>query len=238
MPHRVAYVRFTKSGDTYPVNCNRADLSRDDIVVVEMSATDTLKVARVDRIDFQNWNCSNSIICRRSEYEKSLDGGYRVNRLGSRPPFPETIAQLGNRLIAAGWKSYEPASKAWRSILGKAFLTHSASIVFRKNGIDFQFFDTPILPVFDGNKMSYSPGSHGTVRNWFYYAGEDLVEKAWNFSQELESDVPEIAKFFEQAGRRPPKRANFSERDDLGDIRQAINGGMGGPAYLCDGVWI
>ena len=74
MSYRIAHVRFTKSGRTYPVNCHRRDLRKGDIVVVEMAREETVKVAELDSVEFLNWNCANSILGKRSEFQRSTDG--------------------------------------------------------------------------------------------------------------------------------------------------------------------
>lgn len=73
MSYRIAHVRFTKSGRTYPVNCHRRDLRKGDIVVVEMAREETVKVAELDSVEFLNWNCANSILGKRSEFQRSAN---------------------------------------------------------------------------------------------------------------------------------------------------------------------
>jgi hypothetical protein len=104
MTYRIAFVRFTQNGRAYPVNCDRSDLAQNDIVVVRLLGLDgRLKVARVDRVEFLNWHCKNTLICKRSEYARGEDGRYRIKR-DVAPGTVETLADLEEALHNAVWQ--------------------------------------------------------------------------------------------------------------------------------------
>lgn len=236
MSYRVAHVRFTKSGRTYPVNCHRRDLNPGDIVVVEMAAEQTLKVAQFDSLEHLNWRCSNTIICRRSELQRNDRGENVVVRHSPKGDVLETLSDLGGALINAGWRSFAPTSRAFQRIFAKAFDTIGAAIIFRRNGIDYQLFDSPELPGIVGQQMSYAPSNGRLVRNWYYHSEQDLFDRTLAFAQALERPPLNVEPFFHGLGSKPPKPPR--EVDELGEIRDAITGGGGGLAYLCDDVWI
>lgn len=218
------------------MNCHRADLVRDDIVVVQMAEGQRLKVAVVDRIDFLNWNCTNTIICLRSEYVKAEDGSFTIIPDTNRDRGVETLNDLYTFLIKSGWGSFKPTSKAWKRIFAKSFNADSAAIIFRLNGIDFQIFSSSVIPGISGEWMSYSTQESEPIRNWYYHSEHDLFDHTRNFAEELEKYARTLRPYLAGTGGKPPKPVK--ERDDLDDIRTAINGPSGGPAYLCDGVWI
>lgn len=218
------------------MNCHRADLVCDDIVVVQMPEGERLKLARVERVEFLNWKCANTILCLRSEYVKAKDGSFAIIPEPNRDRGMETLGDLGSFLINSGWRSFKPTSKAWKRIFAKSFNTDSAAIIFRLNGIDYQIFSTPIVPGISGDWMSYSIQNSDPIRNWFYYTERDLFEHTRGFALELDKSDRELSPFLAGMGAKPEKRVK--ERDDLDDIRSAINGPAGGPAYLCDDVWI
>lgn len=236
MSYRIAYVRFTKAGSLYPVSCHRADLVRDDVVVVQMAKGGCLKLAAVDRVEFLNWNCTNTILCLRSEYVKSDNGTFQILPDPNRDRGMETLGHLGRFLVGSGWRSFKPTSKAWKRIFAKSFEKDSAAIIFRLNGIDYQIFSTPSIPDVSGECMSYSTQNGDPVRNWFYYTESDLLEHTRKFAQELEKSARDLTPYRAGLGVKKPKPVK--ERDDLDDIRSAINGPSGGPAYLCDDNWI
>ena len=201
-----------------------------------MADAGRFKVARVDRIEYLNWDCKNTILCLRSEYVQADDNSFKIVPDENRERGFATLSELGRFLINSGWRSFKPTSKAWKRIFAKSFEFDSAAIIFRLNGIDYQIFPTPAIPGISGDWMSYSIGNSEPVRNWFYQSGCDLLERTREFAEEMEKSHRELLPFLTELGGKQPKPVK--ERDDLDDIRSAINGPLGGPAYLCDDFWI
>ena len=240
MSYRIAHVRFTKSGRTYPVNCHRRDLRKGDIVVVVMGDEEALKVAEFDNIEFLNWNCANSILGKRSEFQRSADGDYTIVREVPKGDTIETLGDLFDALKGGGWLPFRPTSSVWKVAFAKSLPGASGVIAFRKNGIDFQAFDGAEIPGIAGRQMSISVGEgRYFVRNWYYHTGGDLFDLTAGFAIELERDDPDLEPYFRGSGQKPPKLPKYDvQRDELAEIRYALNGGSGEPAYLCDDVWI
>ena len=240
MSYRIAHVRFTKSGRTYPVNCHRRDLRKGDIVVVEMGKEEALKVAEFDNVEFLNWNCANSILGKRSEFQPSADGHHIIVREVPKGDTIETLGHLFEALKGGGWIPFRPTSSVWKVAFAKSLPGSSGLIAFRKNGIDFQAFDGSEIPGIAGRQVTISIGGGKLfVRNWYYHSGVDLFDLTAAFASELECDDPDLEPYFHGTGQKPPKAPKSEmQRDELAEIRYALNGGSGEPAYLCDDVWI
>lgn len=240
MSYRIAWVRFTKSGRTYPVNCHRRDLQKGDIVVVDMLRKNVRQVAEVDKIEFLNWNCINTILCKRAELVRGADGEYAVARVRSPHDIPETPGELIAALKAIGWREFRSTSNVWQRVLAKSHPTWSGLVAFRTNGIDFQIFENEPVGEINGSFITIRmTEGHPFIRNWYFNSQVDLFEHTLDFSRELQASAPRMETFLDSIGQKPPPPPKASpERDDLAEIRDAITGGMGGPAYLSDGVWI
>lgn len=240
MSYRIAHVRFTKSGRTYPVNCHRRDLRKGDIVVVEMAREETVKVAELDSVEFLNWNCANSILGKRSEIQRTADGRQVIDRDVPKGDSLETLGDLFDALKGMGWLPFRPTSSVWKVVFIKSLPRFSGVIAFRKNGIDFQAFDGPEIPGIAGRQIKISVGEGRCfVRNWYYHSGVDLFDFTAAFASELECDGPDLEPYFHGTGQKPPKPPKPEvERDELAELRNALNGGTGEPVYLCDDVWI
>ena len=236
MSYRIAHVRFTKSGRTYPVNCHRRDLRKGELVVVELPKERVIKIAEFDSLEFLNWNCANTVLCRQSEFQGHADGTYSINRHEPKGEALETIGDLTDTLRCLGWKIYKPTSTVWRIAFAKAFAEISGLIAVRKNGIDFQAFDLSHVPGISGQEITISVSRKPFVRNWFYASETDLFDLSRDFARELQSQHPSIEPFFVGVGTCHPRPSY--EPDDLREIRNAINGGICGSAYLSDDVWI
>lgn len=239
MTYRVAHVRFSKSGQAYPVNCHRKDILKGDIVVIEMVKKQALKVAEVDRIEFLNWKCSNNLICKRSEFHKK-NGRVIVKRDPPKGDSIETFSDLFGALKSLRWTRLIPESKLWNAAFAKSSPHLSGLVLFRKNGIDFQIFDSPEIPGASGGKVSVSvTAGRCFTRNWYYHSGIDLFDFTLSFAKELDRDFANIEPYLTGIGQKPPKPPKPEmKRSEVAELRDALNGGTGEPVYLCDGVWL
>lgn len=239
MTYRVAHVRFAESEQTYPVNCNRADLQPGDRVVVEMpDQAKRLKVAHVDRVEFLNWNCANTIVCRRSEFMSNDDGTWSVKREQPATPVLETLDDLATRLRQMGWQSFWPKSKVWRTVYAREYRHAGALIALHSKGMAFQVLEAGCNLGIFGRSISVAPTRGRFVRHVYHASEEDLLKFAVLFAEDVGRDGADLKPYFEPKGHRPSKGPMTHERNELAEIRDAINGGAGGPAYLGDGVWI
>lgn len=105
MSYRIANVRFRLSDEqTYPVNCFRADLQAGQKVIVETPNQDKrFKTAVVERVEFKNWECQNTLVCLQSEVIRFPDGTwtYRMDHLQNGQI--HRVCDLEDRLLTAGW---------------------------------------------------------------------------------------------------------------------------------------
>lgn len=219
MTYRIAFVRFNLSDEnTYPVNCDRADIEAGVKVVVETPEQEKkFKIALVENVQFKNWNCKNSIICLHSEVQREPDGSWTANRDYLQNGQIHNVGQLQERLAAEGWKRYVPRQSTWRVAYSLQVGADTADILFRKNGIDLR-------------------ASSQSVDHWYYLSEIDLFEFCWSFAKCWKTGKGDLGDFFIQKGRRFPKPSR--SRNELGDIYDVMSGGSGGAAYLGDGIWI
>lgn len=242
MSYRIAHVRFAPGDRTYPVNCHRTDLRSGDRVVIEMVKGDRrLKRAEVDSVEHLNWNCKNQILCLETEFQRDGRGGWSVIRAPATLTPIDTLHDLKSAIYARGWTALRPTSNVWKVIYARDMPHAGAAIAFRTNGIDFQLTALGTDVGIRGDRITLSPGTGRFVRHWFYNSAVDIMHLALNYALAVEVTGADLSRFFEQVGTSPPKgRAPHwnAGADELSQIRDAINDGSGGPAYLCDDVWI
>jgi hypothetical protein len=214
-------VRFTERGQLYPVNCHRADLQPRDIVVVEMPPPrGELKLAEVDRVQFLNWRCKNTIVCKQDEFRLDGRGGYSVERT-TKPNGVETLEELEDELVATGWNGLLVSRHVYTVVFAKEFASQSAAIGVRRNGIDFQIYEEG----WGGPALTRFPdGRFNLVRHEFYASEVDLLEFCKEFAAKAHCPLGELASYFRPIGRKQPRPAR--ERDELAEIRDAIGEAM------------
>ncbi|MGN6848882.1 MAG: hypothetical protein ACTHJK_05345 [Sphingomicrobium sp.] len=236
MTYRIAHVRFARADRTYPVNCHRADLRPGDRVIVEMPKKRCLKVAEVDRVEHLNWDCANTLLCRESEFRTNSDGSWFVDRSPGAGERIETLEDLGNALRRRGWEAYSPTGNVWRTAYTKSMAHVDAVIAARANGIDFQLISGPTNLGISGTSIAIRPRDGRFVRHSYYASAVDVIELAFDFAVAADQPGSDLDRFFAPVGTKRPKPAR--DADDLSELRRAINGDLGGPAYLGDDVWI
>lgn len=225
MTYRIAYVKFTKSGGLYPVNCDRSDLDPGDLVVVKMSGSELhLKVAMFERQEYLNWDCKHSILCKRDEIKPDGDGGYQVCRV-SQPRHLETFGDLERELFGLGWRQTGFSRHIYKWVHLKRFEEAWVAVGLRKNGIDFQIF----VEGWGGEKsrgpQTFPEGTRNLVRHYFYDSKTDLLEFTKNFALNAHLPLPQLAEFFIPMGERVRPK-DISERDPMADIRAALGDAM------------
>jgi hypothetical protein len=224
MSYRIAHVRFTTGGQTYPVNCNRADLAPGDLVIVEMLGNDLdLKAAEVDRIEFLNWRCKHTIKCKRSELRPDGSRGIRVER-EIKPQAVETPEELEEELQRTGWHATCLSLHVYRRVLVKRFESHSAAIGMRRNGIDFQIYDEEWCGDLSKMPRRFPDGTRNLVRHQFYASELDLFEFCKKFASNAHLPFDQLATYFQPLGRKQPRPPR--ERDNLADIRSVLGDAM------------
>lgn len=224
MSYRIAHVRFSKGGQTYPVNCHRSDLAPADLVVVEMhDRTPRQKIAEVEGVEFLNWRCKNTIVCKQSEFRANGRGSYRIER-ETEPLVIETIKGLIDRLRHLGWQNANVSRHVYMHVCVKRFELSAAAIGIRRNGIDFQVYDDEWeLDAVDGPKR-FPDGQRNLVRHNFYASELDLLEFCKEFAINAHHPFHDLKKYFQPLGKKQPRPAR--EIDGLQDIRDAIGDAM------------
>jgi hypothetical protein len=212
-------VRFNPEEEqTYPVNCDRADIQPGTVVIVQTPDQEKkFKKARVENIEFKNWNCKNSIVGCYSELEIAPDRSWAFNTDYLTNGQIHHLRDLQLRLRDTGWTGEKPRQSTWKIIYRLRIGEGSASIAFRKNGIDI--------------------GADGKgAQHWYFDSEVDLCDLCWRFAESWRNQSGEYDEFFKPRGRKFTKPQGA--RSDLGDIYDAISGGTGGAAYLGDGTWL
>lgn len=238
MSYIIAHVAFDNSGRTYPVNCNRTDITVGDEVVVRMS-NHLLKSARVADINYLNWNCKNTIECLTHEAELTRDGfvlppGGSLSTKGLARPY-----DLAAHLFKLGWIPRRPCNKMYRMAYSARNRTQSALILMRKNGIDVQIIQgQPADEMKPNSLLSISQADGPIVRQPYYGSRYNILERSAAFAEAFlrnETGIEDTIAPLQtnKALPRPPSRPRAS-RDDL----YSVLGSTGEPVYLSDGVWL
>jgi len=142
MSYRIAHVYFPsgRNGMSYPANLYRADIRAGQKVMIWMVRDQALRDATVDRIDYRNVNCTNSIICTKAEHDNGVQCKFEA-ACGSIVYLPPDsglhgLAEVWAKIEDLGWSEIQPTSKSWFKGYGADNVGEAGSILFRKNGID------------------------------------------------------------------------------------------------------
>lgn len=237
MSYRIAQVRFRGNEQTYPVNCYRADIEAGDVVIVEMPDQNALKTAFVTNIEFKNWNCRNSILCLSSEITFYPSGDYKVETDYRSNGMIHTLDDLWARLRRSGWVPHRPAQKSFKVVYSLVRGQKTASMWFRRNGIDFRLsnFDSG-GPATEGG--ADAPLQARAVAHWYHNSEVDLYQLCIAFADTFSAGRSDWDEFFVPRGKKFAKPSTPGFGHELRDIYDAISSGGGGPAYLNDGVWL
>ncbi|WP_157602968.1 hypothetical protein [Sphingomonas sp. PR090111-T3T-6A] len=239
MTYRVAFVRFSDGGEEYPVNCHRSDMKSGDRVIVFLPNLEkNTKLADVVRVEFLDWNCANTLVCRQSEYRGREGEVWYIERDGPEPKVPETPLSLAQWFDKRGWRAYRTRSSVWKVVFIKEIGSQKGLVFFRSRGIDVQILNGDVNLSADGDYISAATREGMFVRNHYFNSGVDLLEYTMNFALAFEEGLashPPVSRGESRRGTRV-KDTNEGNDDDLAALRRVI--GDGGPVYLCDGVWI
>jgi len=232
------HVAFDKSGKTYPVNCLRTDIEVGDEVVVKMNNR-PLKWARVDDINYLNWDCQNTIECLASEATFTAEGialspGESLSIKGLARPY-----ELAVQLFKMGWLPRRAASKMYRKAYSAVNQTQTALILMRKNGIDVQIIDgLPSEEVKPNSVLSISRTDGPFIGQPFHGSRHNILKRTASFAEAFLRDATGLEEMITPLKTTkvlpsPPPRTRSGE-DDL----YSALGGSGEPIYLSDGVWL
>lgn len=219
MPYIVSFVEFLGSNDVFPVGCLRTDVTVGELVLVRIR-DGTQKQATVCRIEYLDWECSASLLCKISE---ALDG---PNGLQSPSDAPfviglTTFEAMTDHLLSKGWIPVKPRGNVHKLIMSFSNRFETASIWLRRHGIDLQ-----ILPN-SGSEAFTPPSNIGTtlgegrvVRHYFSQTTFNLYEGIARFANSFMKEEGNYDAFFVSVGsrsRRTPEQLSRS-RDSGYDL--------------------
>jgi hypothetical protein len=228
---QIAHVRFSSDGQTYPVNCDMPYLKAGTKVMVRMFSTDnSLVEAEIVKTDESRGPCKNGVACRASEAAEYANGSFGVHDRASLEVF-----------------------------LKKRNFWNFMPLFYERHGVELSKEEWPVAYI----QLPYniSPADSDEVLSRPYkpmqilLLGADSLAFVQHFgSVEFKDGNPIFTHLtyldkFKVDTNRYRAAARLLEGDltldidedggaSLSDIRSAINGGDGGPAYLSDGVWI
>lgn len=230
MSYRIAHVRFAKRGQAYPVNCYRSDIAAADMVVVEMNDRNPcLQIAEVDRVEFLNWRCKNTIVCKKSEYRPDGKGSFQIAREAG-PKGIGTIKEIIDELRNLGWQNANLSPHVYTHVFVKEFELSIVAIGIRRNGIDFQVYDCDQAEV----PKRFPDGKINLVKHFFYKSELDLLEFCKRFALNAHRPFCELKKYFQPIGKKQPRlvfgsddlSSSAHERDDRQVIRDLLGDAM------------
>jgi len=249
MSYRVAFVKFPKSDNLYPVNCHRGDITAEDLVYVTMPQKRIHKKAKVHSVEYLNWKCRNTIYCLEREliYVSKSDS-YRIERQSTGVRF-HTAQDLISFLSKKGWNKGIPRARNYRLFLWIDNKERTAKLRFHGQGIDIQVFDEHnSLRVQEDGKISIDMWSGKIVTHRYYLSEVCMFEFIAEFATKFTANE-DITKFMTQIGSNKAKRSKTlgypnsdnSEEDNglsLSELYNILSDGGDQPAYLGDGMYL
>ncbi|SEQ52422.1 hypothetical protein SAMN05428995_1051 [Loktanella sp. DSM 29012] len=198
-----------------------------------------LKWARVDDINYLNWDCQNTIECLASEAKFTAEGialppGESLSIKGLARPY-----ELAVQLFNMGWLPRRAASKMYRKAYSAVNQTQTALILMRKNGIDVQIINgLPSEEVKPNSVLSISRTDGPFIGQPFHGSRHNILKRTASFAEAFLRDATGLEEMITPLKTTkvlpsPPPRT----RSGADDLYSAL-GGSGEPIYLSDGVWL
>ena len=194
MSYIIAFVKFSTSGDAYPVECFRTDVSVGDAVLVQLPNR-RLTPATVVQVRYLSWRCGGQIRGKVSEAVLREDGYWSLRNC------PVVVGLATNEVFIAevkrqGWVPLK-RGHVHMAALTNSNQTLSANILVRRNGIDLQILPTrrSTLPrPFELSQESITEGR--VVRHYFAHTTFNLYEGILRFADSFMSDEDNYDRFF------------------------------------------
>lgn len=249
MSYIIAFVKFSKLGNTYPVECLRTDIKVGDTVLVHMPNR-RLTPATVEQLQYLSWKCKGQIKGKTSEAVKSDDGDWMLGNV------PTVVGLATNEVFVAelkrmGWISLK-RGHVHMAALTNSNQTASANILVRRNGIDLQILPAKRVALprpFNLAQESITEGR--VVRHYFAHTTFNLYEGILKFAISFMSNERSYDRFFKSVGssdRRTEELRQEAERrkrvkaerepDALSDYYDEMSDESGDNVYLGDGIWV
>ncbi len=236
MSYITAFVVLDRLEQEYPVNCLRTDVQVNDRVIIT-SPDNQARMARINRLEFHNWNCRWTIRCLASEADR---GGGRVSIDQSVPikRGPAEIFDVPRHLAATGWRRRSLAARKFKVGYSLANSSHVCHILVRTNGFNVAFSEGGLTLAEMEKPLSISDGS-SHVSHSLNESGINLIAHMIDFSDAFRADRADIERFLVRIGSSSKKKPPIEKGDtSMQDIYDAISGGSGGAAYLGDGGYL
>ncbi len=238
MSYIIAHVAFRDGEQSYPVNCFRDDIVMGDQVIVRGSEGN-LKTAKVVSINFLNWNCKNTIVCRASE--AIVDDG--------RITVPPELAwvrgltrpeDLYRDLAARGWRRRKPRSKSYRLALSYERPDATARLFFRMNGIDLQVLrGDKKLHDSENLECSFAPSVGEVLRNAYHQSGINVLEHVKALAVAFQGGTVDLSPYWKEHGEANRTPIELKSRPhDFASVLYDVLGGDGGDVYIGDGQYL
>ena len=252
MSYIIAFVQFVPSGDTYPVECFRTDVSEGDAVLVQLPKR-LLTQAAVHQVRYLSWTCVGRIRGKVSEAEQAQDGYWSLRDC------PAVVGMATNEVFVAelkrrGWIPMK-RGHVHMATLTNSNKTTSANILVRRNGIDLQMLPgrrSSLPRPFSLSQESVTEGRF--VRHYFSHTTFNLYEGVLRFADTFMSDEVNYDRFFKSVGQGDRRNEALKEASKLQreldsqrkrdsndefDVDYYIESNGGGDrAYLGDGMWV
>lgn len=249
MSYIIAFVQFSPTGEEYPVECFRTDVSVGDKVLVQLP-NKPLTPAKVMKVCYLSWKCAGQIRGKVSEAARGEDGYWSLRDC------PTVFGLATNEVFITElkrqrWVPLRPGH-VHKAALTNSNQTSSANILVRRNGIDLQLLPAKrsTLPrPFSVSQESIAEGR--VVRHYFAHTTFNLYEGILRFAASFMSDEGDYERFFKSVGssdRRTEKLKQEAESqttsraqpepDGLRDYYDMVSDGSGASVYGGDGMWI
>lgn len=242
MTYLVAYVKFPGAKKDYPTDCVRTDIEERDTVIVRRR-DGVLRPAIVTRVEFLDWDCGATLVCRASEAEFTAEG-IKIPVGAPKVIGLSTLEAFRDHLVKRAWIPLRTKNNVHKVVLTHCNGEEIANIYLRRRGVDIQIL--PELYIYPPAQFSYvdcSISDGCLVRHHLAKTTFNLYEGVSRFAEAFERGEGEYTRFFNPVGSRDRKTSDLPSSCLAADasfdamLYDAL-GGDGGSVYIGDGLYM
>lgn len=202
MSYIIAFVKYSLTGSSFPVNCLRTDVSRGDIVYVK-NRKGELKEAEVTKIEYLDWNCNSFILCTQDDIKtedlNKLSTSGRCKTVGL-----VNIYTMSDYLLSIGWDRVYRPNRVHRVLHYYSNNQETAGIWLSTHGVNLQILDNCTKEQIINS--GYNCGRM-TVRHYLSQTSFNLYEGISRFAQSFSECSGNYDRFFKSVGSKDKRNA-------------------------------
>jgi hypothetical protein len=225
MSYIVAFVTYENSKNEFPVQCFRDDLQPMEDVIVRRGDRE-LKFAKIQRLEYLNWDCKGRIECTVDEISHDENGEIVLPKSSPINLGVCTHYAFIKKIKLRGWVPIRSSRRQYFNVFGCVNSSSIAYIFFRKNGIDIHVIprnDSVMLKAHSLHDSSFREGMF--VDHFLAHTTFNLFEGVLRFSDSFISDEGNLDRYFISQGSSDKRTKELKNKkiikdsyDDFGDL--------------------